>query len=562
LRRLSPQCPHIACKRGIFHYRRRYPGRLVGEVLLSLKTTNLREAEHRARLVGAVFEKSWERALAEVGTTGADLGSILREYLREALERDLAGQTNGSVPMSLLPLGMLEACLADTRDALADRDPRNVRQQVDALIARHGLPEDVRHRLGVGVLEVQARLYEEAIRRARGEVPLVLAEEAPFPASAPAPSIPAAPRAKSKPLASTLIEPHFAKRATTAGISGHTINQERTTLRMFLEVAGDLPVDTYNRGHVSTFLDTMRRMPATYGRSPKDRNRTVADLIAEADEKDAPRLADKTVKRHLSAVSTFWETVRDAGHITVSQRAELVSDHRFRAPKGAREQREAWTSEELVKLFSSPIWTGCHPYFRTQQGTELIRDAKFWLPLLALFHGARLEEFADMRGRDLDQDDGTWRLHITTVERRLKNDNAKRIIPLHPELVRLGFPQYVADTAPNAAAPLFPDLEPQGPDRKRGPRITRWFGHYRRAIGVYREDVAMHAFRHTAITHLRNVIQTAQQERHVDFLMGHARGGGEGRERYDKGPGLKARAETLGLLAYPELNFSRLYGGT
>jgi hypothetical protein len=42
-------------------------------------------------------------------------------------------------------------------------------------------------------------------------------------------------------------------------------------------------------------------------------------------------------------------------------------------------------------------------------------------------------------------------------------------------------------------------------------------------------------------------------------MMGHARSGGEGRERYDKGPGLKAAAETLALLRYPEVDLSHLY---
>lgn len=69
----------------------------------------------------------------------------------------------------------------------------------------------------------------------------------------------------------------------------------------------------------------------------------------------------------------------------------------------------------------------------------------------------------------------------------------------------------------------------------------------------------MHAFRHTANTRLRDQINSHQQERHVAYLLGHSQGGGEGRERYDKGPGLKEVADTLGLLEYPELDLSHLY---
>src|SRR3712207_4456062 len=85
--------------------------------------------------------------------------------------------------------------------------------------------------------------------------------------------------------------------------------------------------------------------------------------------------------------------------------------------------------------------------------------------------------------------------------------------------------------------------------------MTRWFVNYRRQLGLYREGVAMHAFRNAAITRLRDVAH-GERERHIDFMMGHARGSGEGRARYDKGPGLTAAAETLAMLRFPEVDLS------
>ncbi len=70
----------------------------------------------------------------------------------------------------------------------------------------------------------------------------------------------------------------------------------------------------------------------------------------------------------------------------------------------------------------------------------------------------------------------------------------------------------------------------------------------------------MHAFRHTANTRLRDVMRDEQHKRHINYMLGHtAEGGGEGGVRYDKGPGLKAAAQTLALLRYPELDLSHLY---
>jgi hypothetical protein len=108
-------------------------------------------------------------------------------------------------------------------------------------------------------------------------------------------------------------------------------------------------------------------------------------------------LSDKTVKRHLPALSQFFQFAVDRQHLTVATRSELVEDHSFREDRGVRDQRDACTPEELVKLFASPVWTGClSTHRRSQSGQEIIRDAKFWLSILALYRGARLEEFADL----------------------------------------------------------------------------------------------------------------------------------------------------------------------
>jgi integrase len=195
--------------------------------------------------------------------------------------------------------------------------------------------------------------------------------------------------------------------------------------------------------------------------------------------------------------------------------------------------------------------------------------------VLAAYHGARLEEFADLYARDFGCDNGTWFIRIQESEdrrlkkrrrdgrmvegRRLKNSNASRVLPIHPELIHLGFPAYVSATAPKPDMPLFPDIEPQGMDGKRGPRVTRWFVEYRKAIGVFRPGVGMHAFRHAANTRLRDAMRNRQDERIINYILGHSGGGGEGDYRYDKGPGLKAAAEVLALLRYPEIDLSHLY---
>jgi integrase len=190
-----------------------------------------------------------------------------------------------------------------------------------------------------------------------------------------------------------------------------------------------------------------------------------------------------------------------------------------------------WSGDELRRLFASPVWTGCHPFFRSRPGTEIIRDSLFWLPLLGLFHGNRLEEFAQLHRSDLGQTDGVWFLRITDDDgRQLKNVQSRRSVPLHPELIRIGFVDYVAKAALQPRQQIFPDLTAGGTDRKLGYTFSKKFAYYRKAIGLQRPGLDYHSFRHGVTTKL---YQADVNEGWIDLLTGHE-SGGESRRRYLK----------------------------
>lgn len=571
----------------MFHYRRRLPGRARGEVAVSLRTRRFREAEHLAGVLDEGFADAWNRAVSEAAK-GGDLNASLRQLLNAMIAADHTRRAyaTGQPFFTSEDLAFFRRARQYARQCIATgRGAELVEGAADMLARRHGLDDAGGRRLAeIGAWEAFIAAAERIEAQVLGQRPIVFTEQEPPPPPAaitvavsaqPAAAVPALPEAP-RPLMSALERDYFKHRATVADATEQVMNQDRGTLRRFREERGDRPVDSYGRGDATGFLGRLRLLPTNYGKSPTDKDRALADIIAEADSEGAPRLKDKTVKRHLSALSQFFKWCFDQGHITEAEWKNLVGHHAFRDERAARDQREAWAGAELAALFGSPVWKGCDAFFRSQDGPHVIRDWRFWLPLLAMFQGARLEEFADLRRRDLGCDGGTWFFRIREGEdrragrrdqdgrraqaRRLKNTAATRVVPLHPELIRLGFLQHVAAAAPHAGDPLFPDLEPQGPDGKRGPRATRWFVNYRRAVGVYREGVGMHAFRHSANTRLRDAMTTEQHKRHIDYMLGHsAAGGGEGAARYDKGPGLKAAAETLALLQYPELDLSHLY---
>ena len=72
--------------------------------------------------------------------------------------------------------------------------------------------------------------------------------------------------------------------------------------------------------------------------------------------------------------------------------------------------------------------------------------ANYWLPYLGLYQGARLEELCQLRVEDVKTEPGTGIVYLDIHGRdgrKVKTQSSERKVPLHPELVRLGFLNYV-----------------------------------------------------------------------------------------------------------------------
>jgi integrase len=421
------------------------------------------------------------------------------------------------------------------------------------LIRRYGLPEETLRPLAYGLVEAEMRGWEIAEQRTLGKEPLVFDAQARQPdppngASATSP-MPAAP------LASTLITPFGEWGRQSGGWRAGAESQAMVSLKLFIEVCGDRPADAYTRADGDTFRTTLRQLPNNYRKSHADHDKPLKQIIAEAAGKKARTLSDKTVKRHFWAVSRFFAFLMETGRLP-HDADNPARGFSFNTKGTARQQRDMWDGDELRRLFASPVWTGCHPFFRSQPGAEIIRDTLFWLPLLGLFHGNRLEEFAQLRRSDVGQSDGVWFLNITDDDgRKLKNAQSRRRVPLHPELIRLGFLEYVAGMTKQPKDQIFPDLKPGGRDHKLGYGFSKKFSAYRKAIRLARRGLDYHSFRHGVTTKLYEV---NVNEGWIDLLTGHE-GGGESRRRYLKGVPLPQLRDAIARVTWPEIDLSRLY---
>lgn len=123
----------------------------------------------------------------------------------------------------------------------------------------------------------------------------------------------------------------------------------------------------------------------------------------------------------------------------------------------------------------------------------------YWLPIMGLYTGARLEELASLRLEQVYEEDGIWVFDI----QRAKNANSVRKVPLHKQLVESTFLDYVKNLKEKKKTMLFPHLV----ETKNGysKNTSRKFGLWLDKIEIKDDRKVFHSFRHTFINRLTNM---------------------------------------------------------
>ncbi|WP_112485510.1 site-specific integrase [Thiomonas sp. X19] len=230
----------------------------------------------------------------------------------------------------------------------------------------------------------------------------------------------------------------------------------------------------------------------------------------------ARSLHPKTVTNKLSHLSAMLQAAVDAGLYP----ANPIRGLRVPQSEGLNIGRRAFSATELQAVFTSPV------YSESLRTRGCGGEACVWLPALGLLTGCRLEELCQLRLRDIESDaQAGLLLHIRPdgAAVRVKNTSSIRTVPVHPELLRIGFQHYVDGQRPLGREWLFPDLRP---DRfgKRSGTWSQWWGRYMRdRAGCNLEDrsLVFHGFRHT----FKTICRAARIPEDVhDALTGHSSG--------------------------------------
>ena len=305
------------------------------------------------------------------------------------------------------------------------------------------------------------------------------------------------------------------KKSENRTIREETLKEYELSINELIDVLGDIHISTIDYNSAKSYRDTMLKVP-THRKKGKYANVSIPSLV-KLNIPEEQCLSAKTVKGRLANLSTYFEWLK---------KHKIIDSNPFEGVhlKAESNSYTPYTNEDLSLIFKSDLYQDSK--YARNWGTQ----SHWWLLLLATYSGARLSELAQIRIQDVKEIDDTLSITVTNEgeEMRVKTKAGLRTFPVHPQLLKLGFSEYLSQQQRLGHTKLLP-LLPKGL-RKPGDKTSSWYNErYRSKFlpdSFKSQKKVFHSFRHTFIsTAYRadvDLLKLQQMVGHEKSLMGES----------------------------------------
>lgn len=266
-------------------------------------------------------------------------------------------------------------------------------------------------------------------------------------------------------------------------------------------------------------------------------------------------LSKSTIENRLGFLATLFrhgqKELIEHLHINPFDHIEIRAQP-IRAPKN----RRAYETSELSRIVNSNLYQPGH----VVKGQ--VTEAAYWLPLLGMFTGARLEEICQLYLSDVQIINGVHTIRFANLEegQKLKTQSSFRRVPLHKQLIACGFIKHVEQMRALGHERVFPSLSNSNSHGTFSNAAGKWFARFLDSIKLTDSRLDFHSFRYTfkqqcTLQGIPNEVR--------DALTGHWSSAGDASRVYmraeDRQYPFPALVHAIEQFAYPELDFSPLY---
>ncbi len=334
-----------------------------------------------------------------------------------------------------------------------------------------------------------------------------------------------------------------------------TLKNYTVMFRALKEMLGeDTLIRDITRADCKKVRDLLMKLPSNA--TKKAPGKTLQEAVKLGQKHGWQTLSTKSINNYLGVLATLLNYAKSEGYIHDNPATGL----KVKSKKKSKD-RYPFDKEQLKTIFSAPLYTGCkddgHGY--NIPGPNIIKRTRFWIPLIALYSGMRLNEICQLETADFVQKNGVDVILVREDSengdgsKQLKTDASVRFIPIHPELKKIGLLDYIAEIKKGGHTHVWPDIKKDN-QGYYSDRFSKWFARFLEQSGAKKSKTSFHSFRHNFRTNIGN----AELAYDVAVsLGGWAAQGVQGGYVGKLSP--VVLYENISKIKYPELDLSHLY---
>ena len=311
-----------------------------------------------------------------------------------------------------------------------------------------------------------------------------------------------------------------------------------TAIEHLEQVTGKKAIAMITLNDVVEWFELYSNCPQKY--KTRLKAKTMIEAIAKNTDGAVPIVQAASIQKHLSHLRSFFNWAKKLNLIAHDPVGDL-SIERPKRTAPANEDGKGYSIDELNKIFRlSPFLA-----------PPLERGYRFWVPLVALFTGARMGEVCELDVSHIKTNGKIWWINML-------NSKVKPLrrydVPVHQELVKAGFIEFVKRKKAKGETKLFPDAPIGAVGRNAYSPVSQWFSNLLTGAELKRPGVNVHAFRHSFTSACRESGITREMAMIlVDHKDDTVQGG------YGDKVSVEKRHEDMGKLTFKGLDLTHLY---